>query len=422
MWHFTPESGAAQYQQPDPGNGQKVHQRVLCISIALGVYIIVAAILGYCMDIVAVDSLMVPFQDALHMHGLNLTMIAALKGLPSMVINIGLSLLVPLCGYLGSKQRHSCLLCCFTCCNIFGIVTGTCAFLGMMAFMVGTTTFASGAEAWMVKCDPYQCMPLDEDTNQTHVVDCLATGVWPETYTKKFPEDPSLPEDCFHTWLQCDPEAGEMEGPMPWKQHAFRHSGMHSAPSVPEEMQPWARFQHQERRLSLVDHEEHQEHHDGHHNGNHKGRHNYHHSSSSSSSSWQQQPRRFRSGPYGPHGPKNSMIPPQPKDVLASCKPFVDSIKNFHKASKMVPELVPKFEGLLFVKAMLILPAIIISCLGCVWGKEAHSHAQQHPVQFFHPSQVMMQPALGTVVATINPADASMDQPLMLRPPTAPAS
>merc|ERR1712045_460479 len=102
------------------------------------------------------------------------------------------------------------------------------------------------------------------------------------------------------------------------------------------------------------------------------------------------------------------MMPPapkMPKDVLGNCKPTEEHIMNFHLASQAVPELVPKFEGLLLARALIIFPAIIISCLGCWWGKDAQDHVQQYPVQFAYPNQVMMQPALGTVVAMSGPRE-----------------
>merc|ERR1712117_939844 len=71
------------------------------------------------------------------------------------------------------------------------------------------------------------------------------------------------------------------------------------------------------------------------------------------------------------HAKFDKPAPKMPKDVLGSCKPLQEKVDDFHLASQAVPELVPKFEGLMLAQALIVFPGIIIGCLGCWWGKDA---------------------------------------------------
>ena len=107
-----------------------------------------------------------------------------------------------------------------------------------------------------------------------------------------------------------------------------------------------------------------------------------------------------------------------PADVFASCRPDTEYIEGFHKASEKVPELVPKFECMMLVNAVLLIPAAVVSCLGCMWGRAARRHVQQSPPQH---RQIMQQPVLGAVVAISSPTE-NMEQPLMLHSPAPPTN
>lgn len=206
-------------------HGRQMRWRVVCISAVLAVYLVINALLQYIFDMAAMTDVLEKVREVTHMRGGPSATGFLLHGIPSAFMGIMMSLLVPLCGYLGVRQSQKCLLCCFCGCNAFQCCTGIISMV-MIIFLTMTIKAATPqVELFLEKCDPMQCQPdillwengthhkglLPLLTSDKQTLDCLATGEWKE-YKPRY-SGPHLPSDCPPIFLQCDnqPNHGEVD-------------------------------------------------------------------------------------------------------------------------------------------------------------------------------------------------------------------
>lgn len=405
----------------------------------------------------------------MHMHAYNFGLFAV-SAIPNAGFSIMVGLLVPLCGFLGTKQNNSCLVASFTCCSFMSCCCGGVAFMTLLLFVLGAGAMVPKAEAWMSECDPYRCIePWNHSAVReggAHEVDCLAAGIW-DDYRRRFHGEPALPQHCPKQWLECKGDHGGQEvgtwvppAQSSWQCHHYdvgqddawcRLAGIQSGveykfvgygihlcqdcwcckrdmtagKALPRWRQPYhhsAVKWEDSRRLRGEASE------DEEFDGRADARQLVAHPSLGVGAvrSGAVRAARPRQAVFGSQKGLHfsSAAPPQmPKNVLQDCEPQLENIDHFHVASKMVPELAPKIIVLFLLKAAFCFPPIIMGCLGFCWGKDMYAITQRrygHPQIF--PQQIMLQPALGTVVAAASPTDTTMEQPLMLHPPSSSAT
>jgi len=246
-------------------------------------------------------------------------------------------------------------------------------------------------------------------------IDCLATGEWKEYKPRH--AGPHLPFDCPPIFLKCDNQPGHgarplgepgqwgpspVTGPGQWEpttsvamlpRGAFDDAyapvppgGMGDDGAVPASEVP--HHVHQGlRRLTFAFGKAHQ-----------------------------QGKAMFLQSP----NPAFRLGPPMPKDPMAECQVVSEAVERFHQIHLLAPTLLPQLQIFLLLRMVLLLPLVVLGCLGFCWGKDLYERVDQgyNPVaisQHVQP-QVMLNPALGISVAP----QMSMAQPLMLSAPPVP--
>lgn len=356
-------------------NGDReARSRVLIVSLVLAVYVVVGALTNYALDIAAFEEVMNSFHNILNLHGETPPVaLIVINGIPKLTISIGMSLLVPLCGYLGVKQNQQGMMGCFCCCNLLSCCCGLIGLLIMVTLMGASVVMAPGLEVWMERCDPMHCAPQGLNmTQKSHVVDCLAAGYW-EEYKPRFTNHGHwYPHDCPKVFLSCKSWGSEGREAEPWNKHQIR------SPKFPGGGGGWnPELPLPPRRLA-----------------------------------WKQDLRREvlarqKSERYSRHQDEL----PMPKDPTNDCWPN-EGLEKFHEARKLAPELLPKFIGLLFVRVALTVPVMVIGLLGFCWGKDMWTRLGQGY------SHVTVQPALGYSTAP-PPNEVQLTQHLMQNTPLA---
>jgi len=128
--------------------------------------------------------------------------------------------------------------------------------------------------------------------------------------------------------------------------------------------------------------------------------------------------RSWRELPKWDDGPLAESMGPMPRDPITNCHPNKKGMKVIHEASIIIPELMPKLVTYMAVHILLVVPVIILSCLGFWWGNDlygklgqgygqlANSRAQTVPhIEVPAPAvpqlaEVHMAPVQATTVAT----------------------
>jgi hypothetical protein len=314
---------------------------------------------------------------------------------------------------------------------------------------VGVQALAPQVELFMEKCDPtLQCQDkMHNSTDQAHLVDCLAAGMWKE-YQPHYAV--ALSSKCPPTFLKCDSfenddvlfaagllppneKAGLAEdGPQDADSFDSLRSGQEGdyddadAPVRAAGMGDYGTFLTSEvpSRTRYA-------------------------SSSRSSGSHGELRRlvqhftdirrlRFSFGqPHEEHGKFLALgkrrdreemhyaVPPMPKDPIAECQP-AETVEQFHQVRLLVPVLLPQLKLYLLVRGVLLLPVAILGCFGFCWGKDLFTRLNDgyNPIGTSNVNprpQVMLNPALG--VSASGPASIagstqiSMAQPLILNAP-----
>jgi len=343
---------------------EQMRSRVACISIAIAVYVVFDAFVNWVMGLAMLTEMTAKAREAQHMRGESPNFaVLAMTTLPNLSLGIALGLLVPLCGYIGARSKQPCLLGMFTCCNFFSCCGGACGLMLLLCCAGLLTEGLKPMAEYMAHCDPQQCLELGSEAQQ---VDCLASGIWDESYTRHFPEDLAYPADCPKSWLQCP------GGPDAERAPDAQAAQLRGWPASPD------------RRLGVV-------------------------------------PRGGRQPlstpvhrlPPAPEKLLKLVPPPQPDDPLQVCEVRAKFVEEFHTESKMIPVVMPKLQLLVIVKALLAIPAVVLGCFGFCWGKGLYGQVQGRP---YVVTPGLLQPALSGVVAA-RPTDATMSEPLMLSPP-----
>jgi len=351
--------------------------RVLKVSLFLAIYVVVGALIHYALDIAVFEEVMHSFHRKVYGETPNLALIV-INGIPKLTFSIGVSLLVPLCGYLGIKQNEQGLLGCFCCCNLCSFFGGLVGLVTLVILMVGAMVAAPGLEIWMERCDPMHCAPEGLNvTQRSHVVDCLAAGYW-EEYKPRFTNHGHwYPHDCPKAFLTCKSwenskglevqlgqEPHRMASPM------FRGGAGGWDPEAPDRRLAW---RHQLRQDALA------------------------------------RQQSLQSDLY--HGRHEEPLP-MPKDPTEDCRPN-EGVENFHQARGLLPELLPKFVGYLFLRVVLAVPLTVLGLFGFLAGKDMWTRLGQGY------SQVTVQPALGHLAAPPS-NEVQLAQHLMQSTPLAP--
>jgi len=119
--------------------------------------------------------------------------------------------------------------------------------------------------------------------------------------------------------------------------------------------------------------------------------------------------------------------PPMPKDPMTECQVASENVERFHQIRVLAPQLLPQLEIFLLLKLVLLLPYVVLGCLGFCWGKDLYERVNEGYVpvasgQQAQP-QIILNPALGISAAppTTESTQMSMAQPLMLSAPPVPS-
>lgn len=377
-------AGFAPAAQPPLDAGyedREARRRVVCISLAIAVYVVLGTFLQYYFDIAALQDAMDKIRAVTKMPGRHVDIFSLMLRTSAQVgWSIAVGLLVPLCGYLGVKQNNTGLMGCFSCCNALHCCCGVFSMATLATVLFGTSVAAPGILEYLDGCDPMFCAPRGlNHTATNHVVDCLAASTW-EDYEPRFHGTPRLPPTCPKFFLDCK---------------SFQ-AALHDGPDGPQYFKPEAEDEPLTRRLSvfrkplMATHD----------------------------SAFRRQAIIGRRNEWQP------TVPPKPKDPLAECEP-AETVKMFHQARILAPELLPKVLLFFTVKLVLMIPFVVLGCFGFCWGKDMWSRLNQGYSHLSAPvpaqSEIALQPVMGFAMAP-PVADAQLAQPLMLSAPPQPAA
>eukprot|EP00930_Biecheleria_cincta_P009266 TRINITY_DN11097_c0_g1_i1.p1 TRINITY_DN11097_c0_g1~~TRINITY_DN11097_c0_g1_i1.p1 ORF type:complete len:450 (-),score=89.60 TRINITY_DN11097_c0_g1_i1:77-1426(-) len=339
-----PQMGVAVDESERQGGEMK--RRVLFLSAFIAIYIIVNGLVQCAFDATAMETVLQQIKSVTNFKGgPNLAMII-LNSLPGVTTSIVIGLMVPLCGFLGARQNHQGMMGLFCGCNALHCCCGIASLVIMSGVLMTMTAALPGVTEWLEMCDPMQCsadLPegMDEETKRSRVVDCLAAGTWPEDYKQRF-AGPSYPASCPKMLLDCQHELtqGDVIAGALSSEDA---DGTEEQDSFMKRLRgSW------QRRLGINSEED----------------------MSDSLRGWQPSTR------WDDRGVTTSLVP-MPPDPIASCKPQEKGIKVIHQARLLVPELAPKLIVFIFVKLLMFVPVIFLSCLGFCWGKDLFSRFGQ---------------------------------------------
>jgi len=413
---------------------QRIRWRVVCISVILAVYLIMQTCLQYVFDMAAMQDALEKVREVTHMRGGSHATALVLNSLPSVLMSIAIGLLVPLCGYLGVKQNQKWLVGCFCGCNAFQCCTGIISMVMLLVLTMTVKAVTPQVELFLEKCDPMQCQPLQNTTGQDHFIDCLASGEWKE-YRPRF-SGPRLSSECPPIFLTCDNQPN-------YKLRGYGHEGidgLYEKPAeggfpvrtLPKQVQPRGTFDDADapvRAAGMGD-------------------------LGAFLSSEVPTSTRFASSSHlrGPHQSLRRLLdrrlrfsfghahhkgdlfqprhgqkfvpPPMPKDPITECQ-VTETVEHFHQIRLLAPELLPQLELFMLVRVFLLLPVVVLGCLGFCWGKDLFDNlnAGYNPVSRSQEArpQVMLNPALGmTTAGPTTSTQMQMAQPLMLSAPPVP--
>lgn len=189
-------------------------RRVVWVAGLLVANVVCGTILSRLLIFVDMEDALSKVREVTHFHGGPHFHAASM--LLSVIQSIGLQILigslVPLCGYIAVRENKQLLLRSFNCCNGLTCILGLIMVLGSVALLISMPGVQHTLEAFLERCDPIQCMPDGPNgTDQAHIVDCLAQGMWPD-YKPVF-SGPRYPNDCPKVFLKCD---GLVDTGLPW--------------------------------------------------------------------------------------------------------------------------------------------------------------------------------------------------------------
>jgi hypothetical protein len=409
--------------QSEGDNDRQIRWKVVCISAVLAVCLVIQALLQYIFDMVAMQDALEQVREVTHMRGGPSAVAMLLNAVPSVFMSVSIGLLVPLCGYLGVKQANKWLMGCFCGCNAFHCCTGIISMVTLLIISLTIQAVTPQVELFLAKCDPMQCSNMANTTDQAHFIDCLASGEWKE-YKPRF-SGPRFSSECPPIFMHCD---NQPDFSLEAHSHKATGSRIGGFPvrAPPQQVQPpdtfadadapvraagmgdYGAFLSSEVPMSTRQAS-------GPHQGLRRLR-----------FAWHKKETHPMVGFFkGGHAPDFN-TPPMPKDPIAECQLNQQVVDRFHQIRLLAPELLPKLELFLLLRVALMLPVVILGCLGFCWGKDLWSslNAGYNPVsrsQEMRP-QVMLNPALG--ISASAPMDQntqiSMSQPLILSAPPVP--
>jgi len=286
----------------------------------------------------------------------------------------------------------------------------------MSGVLMSLTAALPGITEWLEMCDPVQCSveipeSMDPERRRSRVVDCLAAGTWPEDYKKRF-AGPSYPASCPKIVLDCGHEMTQGDV----IENALRNEDTHITQEDVmagnlrgenvDDSQKLSDFMKKlrgsfQRRLGMVNQE----------------------GTSDSQRDWRPSTR------WEDQGITTGLFP-MPPDPIASCKPQEKHIKIFHQARILVPELAPKLIVFIFLKLLLLIPVILLGCLGFCWGKDLFSRFGQGygrlngpAVQQPNQAEMAVYPQQTSVMTNLQvPLVSAQQMPIQAVPHEAPLS
>eukprot|EP00411_Alexandrium_monilatum_P108099 CAMPEP_0175781650 /NCGR_PEP_ID=MMETSP0097-20121207/77378_1 /TAXON_ID=311494 /ORGANISM="Alexandrium monilatum, Strain CCMP3105" /LENGTH=437 /DNA_ID=CAMNT_0017092449 /DNA_START=1 /DNA_END=1311 /DNA_ORIENTATION=- len=363
---------AAQPPLDSSHEDQQARRRVIYISLAIAVYVVLGTFLQYYFDIAALQEAMTKIHSVARGHGRHADFVSLLLStFPQVGWTIAVGMIVPLCGYLGVKQNNASFMGCFSCCNALHCCCGLVSMACMAFVLMGASAAAPGVFEFLDTCDPIHCAPNGLNvTARARVVDCLAASTW-EDYERRFKHGPRLSPECPKFFLSC-----EVDG---------RKAFLEPADQSTEPGLPWYPRQLSVFRKPLM-------------------------GTTNADARQVEFRRRHHWRPARPA---------RPDDPIAQCEP-AESVEMFHKAKLLAPEMLPKLVLFFTVKLLLMIPFVTLGCFGFCWGKEMWSRLGQGYSHLsaprIAPSEVALQPAMGIPLAPVS-AEAQLAQPLILNAP-----
>jgi len=218
-------------------------------------------------------------------------------------------------------------------------------------------------------CDMVEkCMPKGPQvTDRDHFVDCLAAEMWGDEYHSRFPQVSSNEHArCKLPFLVCGEQLSEAASELfdPWQEINREEEGRTEGS--------------QSRALSQL-------------------------------SSPRMEP--FRDEFEDVQTVDFGELFPMPEDPVADCQPTM-IVPVLHHMMEKAPEILDRFGLFSTLRAVLMVPLVLLSCFGFCWGKELYDRATYGYAEVGHPSQVLMLPSFGGV-PTAQPGEFQMTQPLM---------
>lgn len=292
----------------------------------------------------------------------------------------------------------------------------------MVIIIVMFSAATPGIESYLEACDPVQCSHIPADISaprkQALIVDCLAAGTWPDQYQQRFPGNARYPDICPKVMLKCKEESDPFPSPMPVEPTPWLRGGptgaggpylglggslreplttLRPAPpawadpdrEVPEplpmedDVQAFGVAGDVLEQAEAASHDEDDE--DEGPPGPPEDRrlqsftgHGLPGFDADGMPAHGARMRRsWRELPTWDDSGLTEALGPMPRDPIASCKPDRKGMKVIHQASLLLPELMPKLLTFMAVKLLLVVPVIILSCLGFWWGSDLYGKLGQ---------------------------------------------
>lgn len=418
--------------ESDTDHDQRMRWRVVCISAILAVFIVGQTCLQYVFDMAAMQDALEKVREVTHARGGSHATALVLNSLPSVFMSICIGLLVPVCGYLGVKQNQKWLVGCFCGCNAFHCCTGIVSMVMLIVFSVTIKAVTPEVELFLEKCDPMQCQPIGDNNtdvviHKDQVIDCISSGEWKD-YKRRF-DGPRFSSECPPLFLICDNQPD-------YRLREYGHEGVdgiYEKPagggmpvrSPPQHVQPRGSFDDADapvRAAGMGDY------------GTfltsevpastrlassqirpHQGLRRLRFSFSEKSHKGVPSQAQYR---------PNFIAPPMPKDPIRECR-LTPAVERFHQIRVLAPDLLAELEVFMVIRVVLMVPVVILGCLGFCWGKELWErlNAGYNPVsrsQEMRP-EVVLNPALGVVsAAPAGSTQMQMAHPLVLSAPPMP--
>lgn len=402
-----------------------VRQKVLCVSIIMGAYVVIHPIVEYTFDVAELVEALNEVRRVVPFGGSMPSAAAMLMSyVPSILMGAFIGLLVPLCGYLGVKRNNSPLLCLFCGCNALGGCCSILTIVGLGLMMLWLQASSPHVQAFLDTCDPAQCVtgpgmelrgPNPEATvPHDQAVDCLATAAW-NNYSPTFPKQFHLPQKCPTSFLKCKP-------PPEVPHYLIAEDGSVLATPDGERVPPYAApapsvptrglfgLDGGERHFARMG--------GSHFEGRHwEARHNH----EAPPKYGHRDGMRDEEDDFHKEDAFNKGRVPAAMNPIRDCEPVMKRIATVHHVFELVPVILPKLMVVILVKLALTLPVACLGCLGFCWGKDLHSRMHQGYSHFAYPPQTQLQVFQHWGVAQpVTAVDPAMGQPLMLHAPPPP--